>query len=414
VKLFVEREPVNLRHASGEVVCLDKSDDLTFLAPMMKDRNGFYSGFSSGVRGAILQKGDHWYRMKGCGCGQEGVLLQSHMNTPEPEGGQLQASADEELKVLSFVNQALHLKNIPNSASPFGRFDYKDYKLYDEQCSASVYKIKGDTRFDEFMFHLFEECLKEPKLFKDELVGSNIQSLLKNMGGYCATMMDTLYHEGVTWNIDGTGGTNAHVGNFVIHEDESPYKIRIGMVDFDGQTMDNITKIRSNHGRDKNISQNYDRTVDMEIATLRGSLLSSVLAATVSGMQKNLIPQPWLQAFDDGFVNTFKTLWSGVPVNPQPIDFDADRVFRRLVATSLCHRPTSYGSIIGLYNDALKDGDYLDCFRGSKGQKYNSFDINDIYNISYKDHDIKCGYNNKYKDDIINGKGFYNYLFNKI
>jgi hypothetical protein len=414
LKLFVERSQVKLKPVPGEVHFFNYEDKrLGFRSPMMKDRKGEYEGFSSGVRGAIVQKGPTWFRIKGCGCGIDNVQLQQHLGTPEPEGGQLQEAAEGELKVLKMVNEALKASNIPNSVEPWGRFDYRDFKLFDDQCSASVYKIRGDTRADEFVLHLFEEHLKKPEYFKDEVVGKNICTLMENMGRYTSGVVKAVYDCGITWNIAGTGGTNAHVGNLVIYEDDSPFKIRVGITDFDGQTTENIWKTRVAHKLgDEKAMKEYASIIDKEIDNLRGTMFHGIGAATISGAQIPIIPLPWLKAFDKGFVDAYNGAIHGKELTMLPVDFDCDRVFRKIVASSLQPRGISHGGFSRLYDDFRKDyglgsiyntksiGYIDDYMRGGR-------DIIKNYGInsSYKNFDVDLCYNRK--NDYSDGIGTY-------
>jgi hypothetical protein len=413
LKLFVERSPVKLKPVEGEVHFFDYLDRHSgFRVPLMKDQKGEYAGFSSGVRGAIVQKKSNWFRIKGCGYGVDNVQMQPHLGTPEPEGGQLQDSADGELKVLKVVNQALGLYGIPNSVEPWGRFDYKDFKLFDDQCSASVYKIKGDTRADEFVLHLFEECLKKPEYFKDEIVNKNVCSLLENIGKYSCGVINAVHRSGISWNIAGTGGTNAHIGNLVIYEDESPYRIKVGITDFDGQTVDNINNSmkRLILKDDEKFEKDYFRIINNEFANLRGSVYQGIGASTISGAHLSIIPQPWLQAFDKGLVESMQGKISNKEFAlPAPIDFNCDRVFRRLVETSLKPRNVSYGGFSRLYNDfnknyglnsIYKHGNFINSIEDYIGGR----DIG-IYNpksmIYKRNMDIGIGYNRK--NDYLDG-----------
>jgi hypothetical protein len=424
MKLFTERTPVKLKDVKGDIeyILPPSIHSVKIKSPLMKNSEGSYSGYSSGRRGAILAYGEDflltkpWIRIKGCGYLQGPVLLQSHNNTPEPEGGQLQSDANNELRVLSLVNTVLSMNNVPNSATPIARFDYKWYKFLDEQCSASVYKIKGDTRLDEFLCYLFTECLKKPKLLKDELVDENVRSLLKNIGVYCAGLLDILYSRGVTWNIPGTEGTNAHIGNFVVFED-SLYKIRIGIVDFDGQTVKNIYETRDKIERNVTELKKFNDSVSRELSTVRGSIFQGVGLSTISGdIGKPILPKVWCEALDKGFVSTIENMRIQGRPKLQPIDFNVDKVFRRIVETSLKPRRFSVDDLKTLLNNTLKNYKYksvLDDYLKPYSSKLLYNDRNSIYDDIYSSKNLKY-IRNTYSDRYDDLDYLKDYLYYKI
>ncbi|MBI2667037.1 hypothetical protein HYX13_05480, partial [Candidatus Woesearchaeota archaeon] len=94
--------------------------------------------------------------------------------------------------------------------------------------AASIWKVEGDTRIDEFRTAVelrLENRLKEAKVKK------LLNSFYYQTGYIVGQLLELMHRSGQSWSCD-SGRTNAHMGNVVIYrvaEDTA----KIGLVDFD-------------------------------------------------------------------------------------------------------------------------------------------------------------------------------------
>lgn len=198
-----------------------------------KPKNSVLYGLWSGYRSAIVRAPDGLlYRFKG---------VSWNIDNPSGEidwdksynvfGGQNKYSAVFEKQMCDEFNRVLANEGIDSVMECVGYWHYKK-TVEKEKLSASVIRVKGDTRLDELMW-AFDRCIDA-----DSLVGGRVSTALASLtarfyydvGFIVGQLKMLMTRNNQTWGAH-KERTNAGIFNVVLYWDKD--RIKVGLVDFD-------------------------------------------------------------------------------------------------------------------------------------------------------------------------------------
>jgi hypothetical protein len=336
----------------------------------------------SGYRSVLVSDGNGGlYRLKGVSLNPQKPEIKDFENGDwEVWGGQLRYSGQYEKQYSDKFNKVLREAGIEPVMTCKGFWHYpKRAKRY--PLSASVVKVEGDTRLDEFML-LVEQYLisrlggkrgeKIPLNSLGAKLTRNIGNLYRDIGFIVGGMKALMDKNNQTWSST-NARSNAHVGNVVLYNGTD--KVKVGFVDFDAScdTLDfSLSKLRA--------------IQKQEFATLRNSAMSGPISPRqiaasfpgLSGEQEIAIFGQYREEFVRGFDTAYATVrYDKVLELGNTIDF---------------------GRFLEIF-EVLRAGTRLTADPVSMPSKpiiYQSGKIDDLYGI--------LGRNRKYQDDIQDSK----------
>lgn len=208
------------------------SDDVPEIlrTPMVRGQGGSILGHESGYRSGLIQIDGQLYKLKGCRP-EEGHRKDIFgAPIPGPLGTQIlglaQFEADNTLKRREyFLSQGWEYP-----IEPVGFWAYDHFKFDGQPTGATIYRVKGDARLDEFIWHLERAPLAFAPGFED-VASENLFRIGIRTGQALKT-----FHNGKfawDWNEEKERRFfNAHHGNVIIFPDTLG-NAEIGLVDFD-------------------------------------------------------------------------------------------------------------------------------------------------------------------------------------
>ena len=194
---------------------------------------GFMTGFWSGYRSAVILEGDSMYRLKGVAFDPERPEIRLHDLYWDVYGGQFRKDIRFEQKMSNRFNRVLKEEGIEPAMEYLGHWNY-EIKVKEQTLAASLFKVKGDTRLDEFVItceklrHLTAEISKQEKV-KLKNFQKKVHCFFGEIGFIVGRLKRLMDKSGQTWSCKDVYG--AHSGNIVLYEDGD--HLRINFVDFD-------------------------------------------------------------------------------------------------------------------------------------------------------------------------------------
>lgn len=199
---------------------------------------GYRSVIVDGLNGEL-------YKLKGVTINLERPEISDSIWSYDPEifGGQYKYGAKYEQQMSDEFNKALAKEGIEPVMEFKGYWNYK-LKVNKKPISASVMRIKGDTRLDELMDTieqiLFQRIMLDTPNKKGKIILKKINSLYRDLGFVVGRLKRLMNKNNQSWGSD-PHRTNAHTGNIVLYADNA--NLRLGFVDFDASSSCKIDKL---------------------------------------------------------------------------------------------------------------------------------------------------------------------------
>ncbi len=187
------------------------------------------SGRRSALLSAVLGEDnlEQLYRLKG-------ISLRPKVNhhvfedgTTRIWGGEKYRSVLFEKRMVERFNQVLREEGIHAVMEYCGRWKYPQL-VNGYIPAASIWKVEGDTRLDEFRTAL--ELHLEPHL-KERKVEKILNAFYYQSGYLVGQLLQLMHRSGQSWSCD-SSRSNAHPGNVVLYRTAED-KAALGLVDFD-------------------------------------------------------------------------------------------------------------------------------------------------------------------------------------
>jgi hypothetical protein len=189
--------PTDLIVTSSLPFCLRK--------PLIKSAKGHIKGMQSGTRSGIIQDGDIYYRLKGCGNNYDGFPFRSveddnRDDLVEIRGCTFEHTSSRELLYFDKINRSLTELHIPISNKPLGWMEYQipNTPLKSIKRICTLYEAISDKRLSDHLLTGLERILplicetNEKSYFPSERFNGSelIQSTWAFLGGI--TMVDAV------------------------------------------------------------------------------------------------------------------------------------------------------------------------------------------------------------------------------
>lgn len=389
------------RHPDDDLILAEEKDD-EILALLLEgyESHQKLSGAWSGYRSALVGDGNGGlYRLKGVSFNPENPEVRDYDDgTWEVFGAQPLFCARFEKNMSDKFNETLANEGITPIMTCKGYWHYPT-KVRNRKLSASVVKVEGDTRLDEFMF-LIENyfCSRLDWGCKVNYAGldflKDLKRLYQDIGlkvGQLKRLMDKNYQ---TWSADNER-SNAHVGNIVLYNGTD--KVKIGFVDFDASCdTEDFSKSK--------IKEMQKREYESIIKSAQAGPISmrTIQIGFLKGRKESLTISELRNAFIAGFEEAYNAGQSIGIFPPREIDNSIDfsrflEIFRALrSALSLKpvpHRISSKEELVGgIKNYWMKyqEPKYTLEEVINKEPKHH---INDIYSILDKNRDYQIHIN---------------------
>lgn len=193
----------------------------------------------AGYRSVIVDCGSgELYKLKGVTVNLEDPDTTMEICDKDPDifGGQYLYSSEYEQQMTDEFNKTLAKEGIEPAMQFKGYWNYK-LKVNDKPLSASVIKIKGDTRLDEFMDAieeiLFQRIMLNTPNKQGQKILEKVVTLYQDIGFVVGRLKRLMNKNNQSWGSDPCR-TNAHTGNVVLYTENDA--LRLGFVDFDASS----------------------------------------------------------------------------------------------------------------------------------------------------------------------------------
>ncbi len=202
----------------------------------------------AGYRSVIVECGNgELYKLKGVTVNLENpeIINELYIFDRDPDifGAQYKYSAKYEQQMSGEFNKALKKEGIEPVMEFKGYWNYK-LKVNDKPISASVIKIKGDTRLDELMDTieeiLFQKIMLNTPNKSGQKILQKVVTLYQDLGFVVGRLKRLMNKNNQSWGPD-AHRTNSHPGNVVLYADKD--HLRLGFVDFDASCSRKVDKL---------------------------------------------------------------------------------------------------------------------------------------------------------------------------
>lgn len=190
--------------------------------PMVREMKGSVRGIESGWRSGLIKVNDELYKLKGC------RPTGKTRKTGDPKGSQTLSLAQYEADRTLERREVFLQEGFEYPIEPIGFWVY-DHILHEgEPNTATIYKVKGDTRLDELLWWIEQLPFRYAPKESEE----RISQILGKSGLITGYMLKILHRNNFSWDADSKGAYNANSGNVLIFPDAKG-KAQFGIVDFD-------------------------------------------------------------------------------------------------------------------------------------------------------------------------------------
>lgn len=344
--------------------------------------NDTIPGIWSGWRSVLVNDSGTLYKLKGVSLDPKNPkVINFNRREFEVFGGQPTQSAEFEKQMSDRFNTVLRNEGIDLLMTCEGYWHYPT-KVKGESFSASIIKVEGDTRLDEFMFlieNLFNKKLPDGRYSRNsekERAVINITHLYSDMGFIVGQLKSLMDRSGQTWSCDNER-SNAHVGNMILYNGTG--KVKLGFGDFDASCDANDfseSELIELQKREYETIKNSAMQGPISLRTVVSSLFENDGENT-----KYIIYPHFRNAFIAGFERGYGAGTSRLRVK-NTIDFGRFlEIFKALRDTSFSAE-TFVGSCSTLEDVIKSAGHYNKDYKGSYNKTLNPYDIlfnNKIY-----------------------------------
>lgn len=219
--LIVPRKTIYFEPHEGSLIKLSENFPESLKQPIVRSLNGYINGFESGYRSGIIEINSESYKLKGC---RPSERIICH----EPKGSQYLFMAQSEAETVQEIRQIYMKEGYTYPIEPIGFWIYDNILVKGEQTAATLYRIKGDTRLDEFLWWLEENL---PFHFVPNKEMGSVQYMFEIFGVMTGRLIRVLHNHNYSWDWIGRF-SNAYTGNVVVYLDDSE-NIKFGLVDVD-------------------------------------------------------------------------------------------------------------------------------------------------------------------------------------
>ncbi len=231
--------------------------------------NGSVPAVWSGYRSVLVSDGDDGlYKLKGVSLNPKSPECRELGDgTFDVFGAQWLRNARYEKQMSDKFNAVLREEGIEPVMECKGFWHYPK-KVRGQELSASVVRVQGDTRLDEFMFLVEQYIYHNNEIFKGKQLSIESKPFVERHDHFFLSgKLNAFYHDigfavgnlkklmdknNQTWSSD-HNQTNAHLGNVVLYNGTD--KVKVGFVDFDASCDANdfsLSKIKELQEREYN------------------------------------------------------------------------------------------------------------------------------------------------------------------
>lgn len=190
--------------------------------PMVRSQGKGLEGYESGYRSGLLRVGSELYKIKGC-------RPSGKIHGKQPDGSQTLSLAQYEAGETQKIRESFIKRGFEYPLEPMGIWVYNFFKHNGEPNAATIYRISGDTRIDEFLFSL--ESI--PFDYLEGYPREHIFSLIIRAGIMTGRMLKIMHESGFSWDANpDDDSSNANAGNVLIYRGKKNLAISTP-VDFD-------------------------------------------------------------------------------------------------------------------------------------------------------------------------------------
>lgn len=226
--LIIPRKAAYFEPHEGSVVKLTDDFPKYLEQPLVRVSKDGVEGLESGYRSGIITVDGDDYKIKGCRPNRKIT------NTGEPYGSQFLNTAQYEAERTQEVREIFLKEGYQYPLEPVGFWVYDDILVDGEPTAATIYKIKGDTRLDEFIWWLEKDLVVShiPKEHRDAAVQT-----FEIFGAMVGRLIRIFHNHSYSWNCPDSRSSNTNPGNIVVFSEDG--KINFGLVDLDNSWMYN-------------------------------------------------------------------------------------------------------------------------------------------------------------------------------
>lgn len=223
-ELLVPRNKIQFAPTDGRFVEFSAQVPDILRQPHVRASAGEMFGVESGKRSGLLRVDEQLYKIKGCRPSSRACGF-------EPWGTQTFSLAQYEADKIAERREAFIREGVDYPLEPVGFWVYDDIQFKGEPTAATLYRAKGDTRLDEFLWWVEKQV--PYKYLSTEIRGA-LLGIIEPIGVTTGQMLRFLHQNGFTWDsaYKDNAPSNAHTGNVVIFPDSQGY-VSVGLVDFD-------------------------------------------------------------------------------------------------------------------------------------------------------------------------------------
>lgn len=223
--LLVPRKEVYFAEIPGELVGEPQTIPLILRRPLSRGKSGDegdskIKGWESGYRSALMEVEGKLYKIKGC-------RPTGKSTYQEPKGSQLFSMAQYEAERTTEVGEAFRKEGFEYPIQPLGFWTYAGFMLNGEPNAATIYRVTGDTRLDEFYWWLNKDLSYVS--FDNDIQKNILDRFFWSIGARVGRMIRILHNHNFSWDFVHPR-SNAHPGNVVLFPN-SEGNLGIGLVD---------------------------------------------------------------------------------------------------------------------------------------------------------------------------------------
>lgn len=221
-ELLVPRKAIHFTPLEeGRFVSLCQNVPELLKQPHARTNSGPLVGFESGYRSGLLRVDGQLYKLKGC-------RPEGGVHGKQPLGSQTLSLAQSEADAVARVRERFIEAGLDYPLEPMGLWVYENILHEGEPNAATVYRAKGDTRLDEFLWFL--EHI--PYQHADDSWRDHIFTLAERAGQMTGGVLKVLHDNRFSWDsTPDEDSSNAHAGNVLIFPQGNT--AQFGIVDFD-------------------------------------------------------------------------------------------------------------------------------------------------------------------------------------